>query len=104
MPLMNGIEFYKKPRKNPSWTPIPIIFLTANDSPEDIQVGRELGVEDYLIKPIDYDNLLKIFRLAWLALKTSKLPTLARHISRRSRFWQTLSKAATLTHMGMFRV
>ena len=62
MPLMNGIEFYKKPRKNPSWTPIPIIFLTANDSPEDIQAWRELGVEDYLIKPIDYDNLLKIFR------------------------------------------
>jgi len=59
---MNGIEFYKKPRKNPSWTPIPIIFLTANDSPEDIQAWRELGVEDYLIKPIDYDNLLKIFR------------------------------------------
>jgi len=24
MPLMNGIEFDKKPRKNPSWTPIPL--------------------------------------------------------------------------------
>jgi len=60
MPLMNGIEFYKELRKHPSWTPIPFIFLTANDAPEDIQDGRELGVEDYLIKPIDYDNLLKI--------------------------------------------
>jgi len=60
MPLMNGIEFYKELRKNPSWTPIPFIFITANDSPEDIQAGRELGVEDYLIKPIDYDDLLKI--------------------------------------------
>ncbi|MBA4397857.1 MAG: two-component system response regulator [Syntrophus sp. (in: bacteria)] len=60
MPLMNGIEFYKELRKNPRWTPIPFIFLTANDSPEDIQAGRELGVEDYLLKPIDYDDLLKI--------------------------------------------
>jgi len=60
MPLMNGIEFYKELRKHPSWTPIPFIFLTANDDPEDIQAGRELGVEDYLLKPIDYDKLLKI--------------------------------------------
>ncbi|PJH76043.1 MAG: hypothetical protein CO064_03390, partial [Anaerolineae bacterium CG_4_9_14_0_8_um_filter_58_9] len=41
MPLMNGIEFYKELRKHPSWTPIPFIFLTANDAPEDIQAGRE---------------------------------------------------------------
>ncbi len=60
MPLMNGIEFYKALRQNPLWTPIPFIFLTANDAPEDIQEGKELGVEDYLTKPIDYDKLLKI--------------------------------------------
>jgi len=60
MPFVNGIEFHKELRKNPRWTPIPFIFLTANDAPEDIQAGRELGVEDYLIKPIKYDNLLKI--------------------------------------------
>jgi putative two-component system response regulator len=62
MPLMTGIEFYKELRKNPRWTATPFIFLTANDAPEDIQAGRELGVEDYLLKPIDYDKLLKIVR------------------------------------------
>lgn len=60
MPVMDGIAFYKELRKNSRWIPIPFIFLTANDSPENVQAGRELGVEDYLIKPIDYDNLLKI--------------------------------------------
>ncbi|MBI3760766.1 MAG: response regulator [Chloroflexi bacterium] len=60
MPRMNGIEFYKAVRQNPAWVPIPFVFLTANDSAEDIQAGRELGVEDYLTKPIEGDDLVRI--------------------------------------------
>jgi putative two-component system response regulator len=60
MPRMNGIEFYKAVRANPAWTTIPFIFLTANNSPEDIQAGRSLGVEDYLTKPIDPRDLVSI--------------------------------------------
>ncbi|MBI3177582.1 MAG: response regulator, partial [Chloroflexi bacterium] len=60
MPRMNGIEFFKELRKNPAWTPIPFIFLTANNSPQDIQAGRVLGVEDYITKPIDPKDLISI--------------------------------------------
>jgi putative two-component system response regulator len=60
MPRMNGIEFYKAVRQNPRWLPIPFIFLTSHDSKEDIQAGRELGVEDYLTKPINNDDLVRI--------------------------------------------
>jgi len=60
MPVMNGIEFYKALRQNPRWTPIPFVFLTANDSPVDIQAGKALGVEDYLTKPIEGETLVAI--------------------------------------------
>ncbi|MFQ5407575.1 MAG: HD domain-containing phosphohydrolase [Anaerolineales bacterium] len=60
MPEMNGIEFYKTLRKNPKLVTVPFVFLTANDSPEDIQRGRALGVEDYLTKPIRDDDLAAI--------------------------------------------
>jgi putative two-component system response regulator len=60
MPGMDGIEFCKAVRQNPRWVAIPFIFLTANDRREDIQTGRKLGVEDYLTKPIDSDDLLAI--------------------------------------------
>ena len=60
MPLMNGVEMYKVIRQNPKWTPIPFIFLTANDSPAEIQQGKALGVDDYLLKPIEGDNLIAI--------------------------------------------
>lgn len=60
MPNMNGIEFYKAVSKNPRWVAIPFIFLTSSNNPEDIQAGRLLGVEDYLTKPIDHNDLVKI--------------------------------------------
>jgi len=58
MPRLSGIEFYRALRQNPRWTLIPFIFLTANDTPEDVRQGRSLGVEDYLTKPIDSADLL----------------------------------------------
>jgi putative two-component system response regulator len=60
MPIMGGIELRKALRENPRWVPIPFIFLTANDSPDDIRLGRGLGVEDYLTKPIDPADLLAV--------------------------------------------
>ncbi len=60
MPEMDGIQFFQAVRKNPDWTAIPFIFLTSHSSSEDIQRGRELGVEDYLTKPIEPYDLVKI--------------------------------------------
>lgn len=60
MPRMDGLEFFKAVRENPEWTAIPFVFLTSHSTPEDVQRGRELGVEDYLTKPIEPDDLVKI--------------------------------------------
>jgi putative two-component system response regulator len=60
MPRMSGIEFYQSVRKNSHWVTIPFIFLTSYSLPEEIQRGKELGVEDYLAKPIDPSNLVKL--------------------------------------------
>jgi putative two-component system response regulator len=58
MPNLSGIDFYRALRENPRWVPIPFVFLTGNNSPDDIRQGRQLGVEDYLTKPIDSADLL----------------------------------------------
>jgi putative two-component system response regulator len=62
MPAMDGITFFKTVRANPALAGIPFIFLTANDAPTDIQLGRELGVEDYLTKPVDSKDLMAIIQ------------------------------------------
>jgi len=58
MPYMDGIELLKEVRKNEAWVKIPFIFLTAKGAKGDVQQGKLLGVDDYLIKPFDADDLL----------------------------------------------
>jgi putative two-component system response regulator len=60
MPVMNGTDFYSALRADARLTLIPFIFLTANDSPQDIQAGKTLGVDDYLTKPIENEALVAI--------------------------------------------
>jgi two-component system, sensor histidine kinase and response regulator len=58
MPHLNGLEFLQEVRKKEDWVRIPFIFLTAKGSKQDVQQGKMLGVDDYLIKPFDADDLL----------------------------------------------
>jgi signal transduction histidine kinase len=58
MPNMNGYEFYERVRKNPDWNHIPFIFLTAFGQKEDVIRGKKLGVDDYLVKPVETEELL----------------------------------------------
>lgn len=58
MPRMDGIQFLKEVRKNPTWISIPFIFLTAKGEKSDVLEGKRLGVDDYVIKPFDADELL----------------------------------------------
>ncbi len=57
MPQMDGYTFYEKVRENPKWVRIPFIFLTARGQHEDIKRGKALGVEDYLTKPFDTEEV-----------------------------------------------
>src|SRR4051812_14036525 len=52
MPEMDGFELCKKLKENQKTTAIPFIFLTGQKSIEYKIKGLELGVEDYLTKPI----------------------------------------------------
>ncbi len=58
MPQMDGIQLLQAVRKQPGWVTVPFIFLTARSSKADIQRGKKLGVDDYLIKPFDAEDLL----------------------------------------------
>ena len=58
MPEMDGFEFCRKLKSHERWTDIPFIFLTGQKSVEDKIRGLELGVEDYLTKPIYIKEIL----------------------------------------------
>jgi putative two-component system response regulator len=58
MPFMDGFDLFRAVRSRPDLITIPFIFLTARARREDIVIGRGLGVEDYLVKPISRDELI----------------------------------------------
>lgn len=59
MPKLNGYEVFDALRKTPSTSLIPFIFISAKAEKEDILFGLRLGADDYIIKPIDFPELLK---------------------------------------------
>lgn len=58
MEPMNGLELAAKLKENPATANIPIIFLTARDSDDDMVAGLELGADDYIPKPYSVKNVL----------------------------------------------
>ena len=55
MPRIDGFEFAKTVRSlNEN---IPILFMTARDDFASKQRGYRIGVDDYMVKPIDLDEL-----------------------------------------------
>jgi signal transduction histidine kinase len=58
MPMMDGLTFLREVRKDSRFVNIPFIFLTARGEKRDIHTGKRLGVDDYIIKPFDTDDLL----------------------------------------------
>lgn len=58
MPGTSGVEFARQLRDNPETADIPIIFLTAKDSDDEMVAGLRLGADDYITKPYNIHNVL----------------------------------------------
>ena len=63
MPGMNGIETCKALKALPALRPIPIVFLTAKDDRNTRLAGIELGVSEFLTKPIRGRELLECIQM-----------------------------------------
>lgn len=59
MPELNGHELLREIRENhPAHADMPIMFLTARADRGDQIIGRSLGADEYLTKPVDYELML----------------------------------------------
>lgn len=59
MPQMGGYELLTNVREHPQWLHIPFIFLTAKGEKRDEYEGFRRGVDEYITKPYDSDDLLR---------------------------------------------
>ncbi|MDW8801174.1 response regulator [Clostridium sp. A1-XYC3] len=68
MPVMDGYEAIKTIRKDEKLKDIPIIALTAKSLKEDRAKCIEVGADDYISKPVDYDIFIRLVK-AWISKK-----------------------------------
>jgi PAS domain S-box-containing protein len=59
LPGMDGFEVLKHLRQREATRNTPVIAISANAMPSDIEKGLEAGFDDYVTKPIDVDALLR---------------------------------------------
>lgn len=63
MPDGGGYELLERLRRSSIVAaPVPFVFLTARGAKDEQIRGRELGADDYLVKPVDFDLLLSVVR------------------------------------------
>lgn len=62
MPRMNGLEFISEVKKDNSLKRYPIIILTTSNEEQDKRDCYALGIAGYFVKPVDYNDVVKIFR------------------------------------------
>jgi len=71
LPGMSGIEAMQLLRADPSTAHIPIIALSANAVPRDIEKGLEAGFFSYLTKPIKVDRFMDALDVALESARTA---------------------------------
>jgi len=71
MPKVNGLEVLRELKNDARTKMIPVILLTSSNQNRDIEEGYKLGVNSYIVKPVEFENFLNAIRelgFYWLLL------------------------------------
>jgi two-component system response regulator len=69
LPKYSGLEVLTIVKKDPRTSHIPIVVVTSSREEPDIHKAYELGVNSYVVKPVDFDqfiNAMSSLGLYWL--------------------------------------
>lgn len=73
MPRLSGLDFFNMVKGVSSWSSIPVIFLTSNNSLEHVLKAVAAGVEYYLVKPPTKEAIEKKLDLISEQIKSRSL-------------------------------
>ena len=55
LPKVDGLEVLQRLRANPIYRTLPVVMLTSSREERDVAESYRLGVNSYIVKPVDYD-------------------------------------------------
>ncbi|MFH0802867.1 MAG: response regulator [bacterium] len=62
MPRMDGIETLRAIRSDPLLKMIPVVMLTSSREEPDLERSYELGVNAYVVKPVDFNHFIEAIK------------------------------------------
>lgn len=74
MPKVDGIEVLRRLKSDEKKRMIPVVVLTSSKEERDIVESYKLGVNAYIVKPVDFDKFVKAISeigFFWLLLNQS---------------------------------
>jgi len=80
MPKVDGLEVLRIVKSDPALRMIPVVILTSSREEQDVVRSYELGVNAYVVKPVEFDKFLGAVRdlgLFWLLVNEAPPPARA---------------------------
>lgn len=71
MPKVDGIQVLTRIRESELTKRLPVIVLTTSEEDQDVKAAYNLGVNSYIVKPVDFEKFISAVRrvgMYWLLL------------------------------------
>ena len=76
MPRVDGIEVLRQLKSNEDTRRIPVVIMTSSNEDSDVVASYNLGVNSYVVKPVDFERFAKAVNdlgLYWVLINRTKL-------------------------------
>jgi two-component system response regulator len=75
MPKVDGIEVLRQLKSNEDTRRIPVVIMTSSNEDSDVVASYDLGVNSYVVKPVDFEGFAKAVSdlgLYWILINRAK--------------------------------
>ena len=74
MPKVDGVEVLRQIKADKELRKIPVFMLTTTDDPREVARCHQLGCNNYIVKPVDYDKFAEAVQQVGLFISLVQIP------------------------------
>ncbi len=76
MPKVDGVEVLRQVKLDSELRKLPVVMVTTTDDPREVERCHELGCNNYVVKPVDYECFADAVRKMGLFISVLQVPEL----------------------------